>query len=338
MAVKKFDKQALSQRFVGETVNFVKLMAANIKDNVDQHGEVIVENAGVTGSVFKVFGQQYLDSYFGKLSEHKLEAFGVKCYLKAAMDCAEQALKELPTEIFEGSFNLSTFTTTLQAQSDNTDDLRLYLNPTFNPAVKLVRQTYLAYLQQLGVSDDNCNQFSRAFEAEIKSSIKESFGKDYQAHQDEVKQKWFTQSEELLLATMSELKRVGLQEGESLDYAQTYGQWRDCDDLTNDTLAEAKEDEQQSVADLIGQHLRSADDDEWKNVITFIAADFGKGKTVYMKHHAAVLADEYLKTGSGALPVYFNLNQYRNDKKYDNQRHRGIIDSYLRQDFKILRF
>lgn len=327
-------RKELAKGFVGESVNFIKLLAENIKDNFKENGQDLVDNGGAIGSVIKVFGQHHLDKFFERMSTQKLENFGVICYLKGAMDCAEKALKELPADIFEGQFDLALFVEALEEQNTKTDDLRLYLNPDFNPAVTLVRETYLKYLQQLSVDKGNINKFSRAFESNIKVAIEKSFGDDYDKHQDEVKQKWFNQSEELLLAKMSELKRVGLQDGESLAYEETYGQWRDCEVLNNGTLSEAKEIEQHKVTDLLEEHFNSKSQEKWKDVITFIAADFGKGKTVFMKHYAAMMADKYLDSGSGALPVYFNLNQFKNDK-YDRNRRRDIIASCLHEDFNI---
>ncbi|NQZ06980.1 MAG: hypothetical protein HRT35_07445 [Algicola sp.] len=250
------------------------------------------------------------------------------------MNCAEKALAKLNIETLKETIERKVFLSGLEAQIESQTELRLHLIPRHNPAVQQVKKIYADHLKQQHANNEQLHQFSREFEGAIKQAIKDAFGKDYDSHETEVQEGWFSQSEDKLLAKMSELKRVGLQEGESLDYVETFGQWRDVEALSNGQLGKAEESEQLNVTKLLTEHLELEPADSWKAAITFIAADFGKGKSVFMKHHAAMLADNYLDNDCGVIPIYFNLNEYHS-KKYDNARDLGIIDSYLLHDFDI---
>ena len=55
-------------------------------------------------------------------------------------------------------------------------------------------------------------------------------------------------------------------------------------------------------------------------------ADFGKGKSVFLRHYAAKLAKDYLETHNGLFPVYFNLRDFKN---YSSESKLGVIADYL---------
>jgi hypothetical protein len=68
------------------------------------------------------------------------------------------------------------------------------------------------------------------------------------------------------------------------------------------------------------------------NKILFILGDFGKGKSVFLKQYASKLAKEYLETGEGRFPVYFNL---RNFKNYSSDYELGVVADYLLTEYGI---
>ena len=331
------DNQVIAQRFAIEIKTFFKHLVNNVKDNFDDNGDELIQNTGVIGSVVKLFGQQKIDDYFDKIKEKKLENFGVMTYLKAAITCAESSVKAIEYDadyIHANLPNFIDFVAELEKQSDDFDKLRLYINSTFNPAVQKVKEAYINYFKYLNLDIEQINTFKKSFETGIRQSIKDSFGKEYDEHLLDIKENWFADNEESLLAKMSSLKRVGLQDTESLNYEETFGEWRNSDVFLSTGMELGEENEQKGVISLLYEHFNSKNEGYWKDAITFIVADFGKGKSVFMKYYASILADNYLDTKEGPIPVYFNLNNF-NAKRYSPSINRGIIESYLRQDFKI---
>lgn len=327
----ELNKKQLSERVVAETTNFFKSLCSQIKDNFDEHGEDIVNNSGAVGSVLKLFGQQAIDRYFGRLSEEKLKSLGLRCYLEAAIEAAEQALIECETELATGRFDSAIFINRLADLENSCDSLRLYFIPAHNPAVILVKRTYQSYLVSHDIDPSEQNRFTRQFESIIAAKVKAAFADDFADHVTDVEERWFKQEEENLLFAMTKLAQIGLEKGESLGYEQSVGQWRSVLELANGRWLEAAEEKQQPVDQLL-QHPPYPD--VMTYLVTFVVADFGKGKTVFLRNYAAQLAQQRLTTGDGPIPVYFNLNQF-GAKRYDANRNRGILDSYLREDHNI---
>ncbi len=64
----------------------LKVMTGYIKGNFDKAGEEALAGAsGTAGIIIKLFGQDMIDGYFGKLTEEKLKDFGSNTYLQAAL-------------------------------------------------------------------------------------------------------------------------------------------------------------------------------------------------------------------------------------------------------------
>jgi uncharacterized protein YjbI with pentapeptide repeats len=331
------DKKKIAERYLGEVKAFYKFFIKSIKDNVEDNGEELLNNAGATGSLIKLFGQSKIDSYFENLKDKKLLKFGVFSYLKAAIDCANTAVGKIPFDedyIYAQPPRFNDFIDTLTIRVDSIDDLRLYLNPRHNPAIQEVKAAYISYYNYLNVSQKHIDSFSKYFETSISTFIKESFGSSYDEHQKEVRDSWYSNNEEKLLSEMTNLRRIGLQEGEKLGYEDTYGRWQDFESLKKQSNQKEKETNQVNVIDLLEEHFTSELDDYWKNAMTFIVADFGKGKSVFMKQYAATLSDKYQDTKSEYIPVYFNLNQFH-DKEYDPSTNRGILYSFLKSHYAI---
>ena len=60
--------------------------------------------------------------------------------------------------------------------------------------------------------------------------------------------------------------------------------------------------------------------------------DFGKGKSVFQRHFAAELAKNYLQTGDGLFPIYFNL---KNFAEFSYESKLGVISDYLETKHRI---
>lgn len=331
------DTQTIAHRYISEIKEFFKLVTKNISHNIDENGEALLDNAGIAGSVVKLFGQHVIDDYFEQVSEDKLQNFGVKTYIKAAMDCAEFSIKKIDIEDEAIKYNKETgriLLKSLENINKTTSSLHLYLVSSHNPAIQQVKRVYIEHLEYLNLEQERITKFSKYFNIEIESYIDKAFGKDYEQHKEDIKIHWLNQNEELLLANMVELKRVGLQENESLGYEQTYGQWCSIESLQSNSLSQVREENQTNVASLLENLFTTEKSNFFSDCITFIVADFGKGKSVFLKQYSSMLAEEYQKTNSGMIPVYFNLNKYH-DKRYDPLKNRGILESFLRSEYKI---
>ncbi|NQZ08044.1 MAG: hypothetical protein HRT35_12870 [Algicola sp.] len=161
--------------------------------------------------------------------------------------------------------------------------------------------------------------------------MKETFGDDdYQAHLDKTHEYRLKENETTFLWDMVELGRIGLQEGEDLKYEETFASWQKVEDLHKKD-EESAEDELEPLEDLIESYFNHQPDNHL-NKMLFVVADFGKGKSVFLKHYAAVFAKKYLETSEGYFPVYLNL---RNFGKYDDTTRLGVISDFLASDYGI---
>lgn len=330
----KTSRQDIALRYIGEVKEFITMLAKNVSSNFENNGESILDNSGIASSIIKLIGQHAIDEYFQKSSEKKLENLGAKTYLKAALDCAESSIEKIKNEILIDTLDASTLLEKLDNINNETTSLQLYLIPNYNPAIQQVKKVYLQYLTSLNIDKNTKTAFIKNFNVNIETFVINAFGKDYDKHKEDIKAQWLNQNEELLLAEMIELKRVGLQENESLGYEDTFGQWCSIGTLDSNRLHEVHEKNQRSVTELLEEFFSSEKNDFFSDCITFIVADFGKGKSVFLKQYSSSLAERYISTNSGPIPVYFNLNKYH-DKKYDHLKNRGIIDSFLRSEYKI---
>ena len=67
-------------------------------------------------------------------------------------------------------------------------------------------------------------------------------------------------------------------------------------------------------------------------MILFAVADFGKGKSVFLKQLASKLAKKFVNEGEGYFPVYFNLRNFAN---YRSDTDLGVIDDFLQTEYGI---
>ncbi|MFK5969936.1 MAG: NACHT domain-containing protein [Candidatus Marithrix sp.] len=152
---------------------------------------------------------------------------------------------------------------------------------------------------------------------------------------DEIEEFLLEDNEVKFLEKMIEDGRIGFKDGENLRYEETFASWKPVSsfkeqdtDIDEDEL-ELVEKELKPIDELMQQYFATGNN--LKQVL-FVIADFGKGKSVFLRHHAAQLAKKYLQTGEGKFPVYFNLREY---KKYSSEVQFGVISHYLAIEFLI---
>ncbi|WP_340388180.1 pentapeptide repeat-containing protein [Paenibacillus sp. FSL E2-0151] len=325
---------------IKETIPLVsKLIVDNLKENFNEHGQGMLNNLnGALGISVKLLGQKLIDSYFDGLSEQKLKNFGLGTYFISACNQAESSLQNIDSisldlttrkiiierfeEIFSGIQN-----------SIDESDLVLHFSPIRHPAVSIVRTVCETILFEY-INEPNkqsiIDSFTKDFNLNIGSKIESAFGDDYNNHIREVEEKWTKNKEGKLLNDMLDLNRIGFAENEDLKYQETYAYWNKVDDYRNSNNEiklhniDTFEDSLVPIDSLIEQYFNRGNDTIEK--VLFILADFGKGKSIFLKHKASTLAKRYQQRGEGIIPIYFNLRDF---DQYDKGSGFGVISDYL---------
>lgn len=133
--------------------------------------------------------------------------------------------------------------------------------------------------------------------------------------------------EEAILSSGEKLGRIGYEEGEDLPFQETMASWRT---LTHNIRYEDIYDTNpQRLVDLIDEYYKMPNIKSSSHHIFFVVADFGKGKSTFLKHYTAELAEKYRAERTGFIPVYFNLRDFNDHHPTDNDY--GCIGSYLNQ-------
>lgn len=335
---------------IKETIPLIsKLTIENLKNNFDENGQTLLNNLnGTIGIAVKLFGQQIIDNYFQKITDEKLSNFGIGIYFKAACEQAETSLKNIEHHSLDFSTRKDIFDRfeeifRQKQNSISSSDLILDFTPRRHPAVCIVREICVTILEEQ-ISNDSSKQeaidsFIKDFNSNIEGMIVSFFGEDYEKHIKEIEEKWTKSSEGKLLNDMLKLQKIGFAQNEDLKYQETYAYWKKVDDYRNTTdidnksatdIKKFEEEELFSIDKLIEDYFENEEDSIEKAL--FIIADFGKGKSVFLKHKAYTLAKRYEQRGEGFIPVYFNLRDF---DTYDQGSSYGIISDFLGKKYGI---
>ncbi|MCK5055965.1 MAG: NACHT domain-containing protein [Candidatus Aminicenantes bacterium] len=324
--------------------DYFKNVIEHMKDNFDKKGKDTLDKAGGTiGLLVNMFGKPLIDKYFEKQKEKKLEDFGLQTYLKAALLQAGKSLAEIEDKIAGEVKPDKLFKTLKDSLADqeklfNESDVLLIFQPRYHPAVLFVKDNYIQVLKEINTSYADIKKFQRHFNDKIEYQIKKEFGNNYGEHLKQTEKFRLEENETHFLWDMKELGRIGFKESENLKYEETYAQWKKVflfreqeKELSEKEKEEEREKDLKPIEELIKEYFGI---EPAKNLekILFVIADFGKGKSVFLKHYASKLAKHYLETGEGDFPVYFNL---RNFKKYSSEPRLGVISDYLETEYEI---
>jgi hypothetical protein len=330
--------------------SFFKNSTDYLKSNFEENGQQILGNASGTAAVItRLFAQPLIDNYFKKLSEKKIENFGLNTYLKAgflqASDTLEQIKERLdntvkPELIFE-IINKSIVNEITELETKN---ILTVFQPKYHPAIVSIKNNYLRILKDINAKPEDIKYFLLDFNNNIEATISVQFGKeDYEKHLQQIDDYRFKENEVNFLLEMSNLDKIGFKESENLLFEKTFGEWCKTSqfrDYENETVPshedyednlETREKELKPIEELIDQYFRIKPQNSLEKIL-FIVADFGKGKSVFMKQYASQLAKNYINNGEGYFPVYFNL---RNFKNYSSEGKLGVISDYLETAFSI---
>ena len=130
--------------------------------------------------------------------------------------------------------------------------------------------------------------------------------------------------EESILSVGEKLDRIGYEEQEELPFQETMASWRTLSSRIR--YEEGYDTNPQPLIDMIDMYYNKSTKQS-SHRIFFIVADFGKGKSTFLKHHTAVLAKKYRAERTGYIPVYFNLREFNDYHPSDNDY--GCVGSYL---------
>ncbi|WP_405602014.1 MULTISPECIES: pentapeptide repeat-containing protein [unclassified Pseudoalteromonas] len=320
----------------------LKNITGYFKNNFDESGQEIINNAnGTIAVVIKLLAKEKIDLYFEKLDDNKLNNFGINTYIKASLNQLSQSLQELQGDLTNDSITKETNLYSI-FEFDNSDvkteNLINLFSPKYHPAIDATKIKTKVLLSHLGEETRVINKVIHHFNNNIEKTVELEFGDVYEKHIEEINVLRVHENEAKILYDTFKLKDIGFQDNEDLLYEETFAYWQPITELNNSTKISdvgyketiKKEQRLKPITELINQNYDCETNDI--NKITFIVADFGKGKSVFLKYHAAELAKKYSETKDGYFPIYFNLRNFSN---YQSEGKLGVIDDFLQTDYGI---
>ncbi len=313
--------------------DIIKLAQNNLEDvlkNIDNIG-------GVTAIIVKLFGKQYIDSYFEKLSKDNLEDFGFKIYLKASINQGKKSLETITLN----SHNIQDIKNRLNPlfinieknfNESEIEKLKEFYEPTYyksHPCIVFIRDTFEKILSEFTSNEDSINSFLKDFNTNIKTSLIKEFGDDYEKYKDEIELKFIREKESIFLESMMKIGKVGFTKSEDFKYEETLAFLESIENFKNISNEEYEREKLFNIEELINEYFKG--ENHLKKIL-FVISDFGKGKSVFMRHFASKLAKKYLKKANGLFPIYFNLRDF---ESYNFNREFGILQDYLESDYQI---
>lgn len=297
-------------------------------------------SSGSIGFLIKLFGKPLIDKYFDHSEKVKLENYGVNTYLQASLIQVGISLNSAILELKE-SYSIEALqigfeqSVTERIKKIKAVEWTIFFQPKLHPVVIETNALLQQFLNQIGIQQLLVDNFTKHYYDGIETQISETFGIElYQKHLKEIEKYLFKESESSLLADTIKLSKIGFKESENLNYEETYAEWMPVSSLLTPGLTREelsihdvtqKEQGLAKITDLIEEYFQDSPNNHLEKIL-FLVADFGKGKSVFLRHYAAKLAKEYATSGIGYIPVYFNLRNYK-DFSEDNVL--GVLGSFL---------
>jgi hypothetical protein len=343
-------KQKNVEKIVNNFPSIIKNIIGYLKNNFDKSAQDTLSNAtGTLGIFIKLFAQEKIDKYFDSLTKEKLADFGSNIYLKASLLQVGKSMEAINSEVIQienAKSVIALLIDTLDEITFNSNDVLTIFTPQYHPIVVFIKEQMQSLLNTLNIHPQVIKSFTRDFNKNIEATLKEAFGdKDYAKHLEEIKEFVLDKSESKLLYDMYELRKIGFRDGESLHYERAYGSWKSVslvlDKDENRRVNQDKEEEQRvheeieaslkPMEELIDEYFETCHRDCIQNIL-FVVADFGKGKTVFLRQYASKLAKSYSERHEGYIPIYFNL---RNFERYSSDGSLGVLGSFLLDEYGI---
>jgi len=326
--------------------DLLKEVSKYLKTNLHQTGHKAILNAsGTAGLIIKLFGHSLIEQYFTRVAKRKLDDHGSPTYLVAAFEQAEESIKFLSNKYHENILMenaLDAMEKILENLEEEIDldesEIIIVFQPKYHPTVLYVKNTYIKLFEKVGLSEQAKIDFIKHFNENISTQVVKTFGASYKEHLEQISELRLSELETDFLWNMKNLDKIGFNETEDLKYEITYAKWKAVEDFMeiNDIdLGEKKTEEEEEklepVERLIEDYFNYQPQNNI-NKILYILGDFGKGKSVFLKHYTAKLAKDYLQTGEGLFPIYLNLRNFQN---YSSDYKLGVIADYLETEYGI---
>lgn len=301
-------------------------------NNLDENAKDIVNQAsGTIGILLKLFGKPAIDKFYENRSKNKLVNFGTETYLEAAQRQVSNSMQIIQDEINSNYaanqiIEILSEISSKEAENINPENLLVVFQPQYHPAIEFVKGNQIKLLEKLDTKSTTIETFIKDFNKNIKRQVEATFGEDYLKHLKEIKEYIRDEDETKILVNTIKMAKIGFESSEDLLYEETFGEWNPVHELKdyNDYQKENPELRLKPVNSLIEDYF-SENKTSIENIL-FIIADFGKGKSVFMKHYAALHARNYIKTNSGYFPIYLNLREY---SSYKSEEKLGVIANFL---------
>jgi hypothetical protein len=337
-------KKTQADNLRGSLPTFMNNLGGYLKGlvSLQQNKDLIVNASGSIGFLIQLFGKPLMDGYFEKVKQKKLKEFGFDTYAFAAFNQTTKSLSSLKEFIAQDiplnesiiGLEKDFIQHVLEVEKKLTVSV---FQPKYHPAVQFVKAVVLNVLQKFDLDDSLLNHFRKEFNDGIEGAVEDAFGEYYIEHKDSIKKLLFHENETKLLLDIIENSRIGFVENEDLKYEEAYGKWLPISskvsfqEYHNEEEILSFERSLKKVEVLIEEYF-SVNPENYIDSILFIIADFGKGKSVFLKRYAAEIAKRYLESGEGYIPVYFNLRSFAN---YSSDTSLGIIEDYLLTEYGL---
>ncbi len=322
----------------------IKEVSKFIQSNFQTNAPNALLNAGGTvGLLINLFGGSVLEMHFKRVAQKKLEDYGTRTYLNAAFIQAEKSLNQIRDKVenedsIEESFDKLQKIISKQTFDCDESEILVVFQPKYHPAVIYVKSSISIILQELKTPQDIIDEFIKHYNSNISIQVKRSFGEEWEAHLKDIAEMRLNELETDFLWDMKSLEKIGFRADENLKYETTYANWKPISqyqEMEEIDLGQSTSDIEEALlkpAEVLIEEYFDYKSNDNINKILFILGDFGKGKSVFLKQYAAKLAKQYLETGEGQFPVYFNLRKFHS---YSSEYHLGIISDFLLTDYGI---
>ncbi len=322
----------------------IKEVSKFIKSNFQSSGQKALLNAsGTIGLLINLFGHSIIESYFSRVAKKKLDDYGTRTYLAAAFEQSEKSLNQIKDKIenedsIEESFETLANALNQQVLDYDESEILIVFQPKYHPAVLYVKDSISKILIELKVPQHIVDEFIKHYNSNIGIQVKRCFGEEWEEHLEDIAEMRYNEVETDFLWDMKSLGKIGFRSDENLKYETTYAKWKpvsEYQEIDEIDLGQSHADTEEALLEPVEKLMNEYFDDNPHdniNKILFILADFGKGKSIFLKQYAAKLAKEYLETGEGNFPVYFNLRKFHN---YSSEYQLGVIADFLLTDYGI---
>lgn len=329
------EEECLKKEMVTHYLEKIPDLLNEVVNYIGEEGDTLLKDAnGVTGLLLKVFTKPLISKCSETVAENILEEFGRNTYLMAALEQGKESFEYVNDDIHLKVLNgevLKKIKIALKNDTDKSTELlnTLKFDYTKHPIILKIKSIYKNIFNELDQSDETLRKFMLHFNTNIAEQIRNKFGDNFNKHLNSIEDFWLKEKEVDLLEDLKKLEKIGFQEDENLEYEITYAKWEEVSkykSLNN----HINESEYSEINKLIEEYFENDEDNLDK--ILFIIADFGKGKSVFMKYFASQLAKEYLECMEGKFPIYINLrefNQYSEDSKL------GLVSNFLIKKYQI---